>query len=104
MSANGLAIEEGRTVDIRTISDFRKAMRHGPYVWPGGYPVFFVMADGEALSFAAAKAERRNVLAALAANDRHSGWLPVGLEVNWADNSLYCAHTGERIESAYGED
>jgi len=31
---------------IETISDFRKAMRHGPYAWPGGYPCYFIMGDG----------------------------------------------------------
>lgn len=77
-------------------------MRHGPYAWPGGYPMFFVMADGEALSFDAAKKERRCLLEALRDNDR-SGWRPVAFEVNWEDEELLCAHTGKRIESAYGD-
>lgn len=32
-------------MQINSISDFRKAMRNGPYAWPGGYPLFFVMGD-----------------------------------------------------------
>jgi hypothetical protein len=88
---------------IESISDFRAAIRNGAYAWPGGYPLFFVMADGEALSFKAAKAERRNLLEALAHGQRNDGWKPVALEINWEDAELYCAHTNERIESAYAE-
>jgi hypothetical protein len=88
---------------INSISDFRKAMRHGPYAWPGGYPCYFITSDGEALSFDAAKAERRNILEAIRDQDR-SGWRVVAMDINWEDTDLVCAHTGERIESAYGED
>jgi hypothetical protein len=77
-------------------------MRNGAYAWPGGYPMFFVMGDGEAISFKAAKAERRNILEALRDHDS-SGWRPVAFEINWEDDTLTCAHTNEPIESAYGE-
>jgi hypothetical protein len=50
------------TMTIETVSDFRRAMRSGPYAFPGGYPLFFVMADGEALSFKAARDNRRELL------------------------------------------
>lgn len=89
-------------MEIRTISDFRCAMRNGPYAWPGGYPRYFVCADGEALSFKAARAERRNILQALAYNDTRSGWFVVGVDVNWEDE-LVCAHSGERIDPAYAD-
>lgn len=80
---------------ISTISDFRSAMRNGPYAWPGGYPCYFVTADGAALSFEAAKAERRNILEALKDDDKASGWRVVAVDINWEDTSLYCAHTSE---------
>lgn len=86
---------------IRSISDFRRAMRHGPRTWPGCYPCYFVTADGAALSFAAARLERRNILQALASNDTRSGWRVIGLDVNWEDAALTCDHTGEPIPSAY---
>lgn len=87
---------------IRTISDFRSAMRNGRYAWPGGYPLYFVMADGEAMSFAAARENRRLILEALARPYRHmSDWRPVAVDVNFEDADLACVHTGERIESAY---
>jgi len=88
---------------ITTVHDFRRAMRNGPYAWPGGYPLFFITSDGGALSFKAAKANRRAILEAIRDRDS-SGWRTVAFDVNWEDNSLYCDHTSERIESAYAED
>jgi hypothetical protein len=88
---------------INTISDFRAAIRNGKYAWPGGYPLYFVTSDGAALSFEAAKAERRNILEALRDNDRRSGWHVCAVDINYEDGELYCDHTGERIESAYAE-
>jgi inosine/xanthosine triphosphate pyrophosphatase family protein len=89
---------------INSISDFRRAVRNGPYAWPGGYPLYFITSDGAALSFKAAKAERRNILEALRDNDTRSGWHVCAVDVNWEDTELTCDHTGDRIESAYGND
>ncbi len=88
---------------VNSISDFRKAVRHGPYAWPGGYPTYWLMSDGEACKFKVSKWMRRQMLEALRDND-NSGWRPVAFEINWEDANLFCAHTGERIESAYAED
>lgn len=85
---------------IETISDFRRAVRNGPYAWPGGYPLFFICSDGAALSFAAARERRRCILEALAHN-LDNGWRVVAVEVNWEDAYLVCDHTGKPIEAAY---
>lgn len=87
---------------INSVSDFRRAMRNGPYAWPGGYPLYFITNDGFALSFAAAKAERRLILEAIVSKNDDQ-WRVVGMDINWEDAHLYCEHTGERIESAYAE-
>lgn len=87
-----------------TIADLRRDMRHGPYAWPGGYPLYFVMSDGAALSFKAVRDNLRLILEALRDRDNNGGWLIVGLDVNWEDTELTCDQTGERIPSAYGED
>jgi hypothetical protein len=87
---------------IETISDFRKAMRHGPYAWPGGYPCYFITSDGAALSFKTARNERRLILEAIRDRD-NGGWRVIGFDINWEDSELVCDHTGEHIESAYGE-
>jgi hypothetical protein len=89
-------------MEIKSISDFRKAMRIGPYAWPGGYPLYFITSDGAALSFDAAKAERRNILEAIRDKD-NNGWRIVGMDINYEDGELYCEHTNERIPSAYAE-
>jgi hypothetical protein len=91
-------------MQIKTVSDFRKAYKSGPYVWPGGYPLYFVTADGAALSWAAAKECRSQIVRAVGSDDTRSGWRIIGADVNWEDASLYCDHTGERIPSAYAED
>ena len=90
-------------MNINTISDFRRAMRNGPYAWPGGYPLYFVTQDCAALSFKAAKENRRQILHSIAHESR-DGWRVIGLEINWEDTDLFCGHTGKQIESAYGED
>jgi hypothetical protein len=92
-------------MEIKTISDFRKAVRQGPYAWPGGYPLYFIMDDGEAIAFMTVKTpeNRRRMLESIAGRC-NDGWRPVAIDVNWEDAELFCAHTNERIESAYAED
>ena len=90
-------------MQINSISDFRAAIRHGQYAWPGGYPCYFITSDGAALSFDAARKERRNILESIATRS-NDGWRIVGLDINWEDNELYCEHTNNKIQSAYGED
>jgi len=86
-----------------TISEFREAMRRGKYTWPGSYPLYFVMADGAALSFEAARENRRLILEAIA-HGHDEQWLPLGLQVNWEDQELYCADSNRKIKVAYGEE
>lgn len=89
-------------MNIRTVSDYRKAIRNGAYAWPGGYPLYFVCDDGGALCCDCAKMERRNILESLA-RGISDGWRVCGVDVNWEDAELVCDHCGERIESAYGD-
>jgi hypothetical protein len=87
--------------NIKTLASVKRALRD-VYAWPGGYPLYVVMADGEALSIAAARAEWRNICHSTLHGLR-DGWRAAGVDINWEDSSLYCAHTGEAIQSAYGE-
>lgn len=80
-----------------------KSVIRNPYAWPGGYPRFVVMSDGEALCPACAKSEFRLIARATIDVDR-SGWAAEGDSINWEDGELYCAHCNDRIESAYSED
>lgn len=86
-----------------SVSDFNAQLAAGPYAWPGGYPVYFVTADGLALSFKSAQKNADLIRSAIADRDNTGGWRVAGAEVNWEDAQLYCADTGERIESAYAE-
>jgi hypothetical protein len=90
-------------MNINTVSDFRRAVRHGPWAWPGGYPCYFITADGAALSFEALKRRGtlRNILEAIRDKDDRSGWRVVALDVNWEDDNLFCDDTGGRIDCAY---
>lgn len=87
-----------------TIQEFKQALRNGPYAWPGGYPIYFVTADGDALSFKAAKENSRLIMRAIRDGENTGGWRVIGSQVNWEDNDAYCAHTGEKIECAYPDD
>ena len=82
---------------------FREVSANGPYAWPGGYPLYFVMADGAALSFKAAEQERELIAESFDDKTHGSSWRVLAVEINWEDDELYCCHTNKRIESAYGE-
>lgn len=91
--------------EIETVADLKATLRAGQWTDVGGYPLYLVMADGEALSFDAARSEFRSLVDAIW--NRTSvidGWRPVACEINYEDGFLYCSHTGNRIPSAYAED
>jgi hypothetical protein len=75
-----------------------------PYAWPGGYPRYFICADGEAMSFAEAKINQGQIIDAINGDPFESEWRVIGCEINWEDTELFCVSSGEKIESAYGED
>lgn len=89
---------------ISTPAQFVRTLNAGPFAWPGLYPLYFVTSDGAALSWEAAKAEARQVCAAIRDGDTRGGWHVMGCEVNYEDAALFCDHTGKRIPSAYAED
>ena len=82
--------------------DLDTCLRAGPYVWPGGYPLYFVTRDGGTLSFAAVQDNLALVLAGT--RDGSGDWAVIAVDINYEDAELTCAHTGERIPSAYGDD
>lgn len=88
---------------IETVSALKTILRHGPYAWPGGYPIYFITNDGEALSFDAVREEFQQVIYSI----RHGlrdGWRVVAWDINYEDRDLICSHTNESIECAYAED
>ena len=86
-------------MDTKTLSD-RISEK---YAWPGGYPMFLVMKDGESVCMGCAAKNEELILRAT--NDGYEeDWIAVAVEVNWEDTDLLCIHCSGRIESAYGEE
>jgi hypothetical protein len=89
---------------IKTTHELKATLRAGGFAWPGGYPLYFITSDGDALSFEALK--DKNTLRAVLSSvryGRNDGWRIVACEVNWEDNELECVDTMKRIPSAYAE-
>jgi len=90
-------------MQINNSRDLKAALRHGPYTQLGGYPVYFIASDGEALSYKAVKENYRLILRAVR-EQSDDGWRVIYMDVNWGEYDWYCAHTNEKIESAYGDE
>lgn len=90
---------------IKNCADFYSALIAAPSApWPCGYPIYFVMADGQPLSFKSARENMKEILDCLAYPEfLDEQWTPIAVETNWEDSELVCSHSGERIESAYAE-
>lgn len=86
--------------DIQTVQQLKATLRAGKFTFPGCYPLFLVMADGEALCFDCGRKEFRLIVEGIRYG---TGWKVVGCAANWEDNDLRCCHCEKRIESAYGE-
>lgn len=85
------------------LKDLKAHLRNGEFAFPGGYPKFFIVDDGEAMSFAAVRSNLREIMRSTFTNAR-DGWQIEACEINWEDSDLYCAHTNKQISSAYGVD
>lgn len=90
-------------MNVNTTKDLKTALRNGQHAWPGGYPLYFITSDGAALSFDAVRSEYRQAINAIR-HQLNDGWRVVAVDINYEDSDLYCDHTGQRIESAYGDD
>jgi len=73
-----------------------------PYAWPGGYPVYVVMADGELLCRDCARSEYK-LIADNTLHNTQADWVAAGAEILWEGTDNYCAHCNCALESAYGE-
>lgn len=84
---------------IETLKDLKHAYKN-PYVHPGCYPNYMIMADGGTLCRKCIRDEYRELVEALK-DGAEKQWLPVYFETNW-ESEIYCDHCNEQIESAYG--
>jgi hypothetical protein len=88
---------------LRNLHDIKAALRYGAFAWPGGYPLYFIMADGDLATFEGVLSEWKNVVADTMAGHR-SCWVPVAVDANFETPGLYCSITGALIEAAYLSD
>jgi hypothetical protein len=88
--------------EIKTATQFKSTLRHGPYTWPGCYPLYFITSDGGAICFKCARSEARSIIDAIKKRYR-DGWKVEHCEVNY-ESEIFCDHCNEKIESAYGDD
>lgn len=88
---------------IDTTAQFKATLRNGAYAWPGGYPLFFVLEDGESLCFKCAKKEAKQIIASIREKSG-DGWGVIDCQINDEDPNLQCCHCNSKIESAYGSE
>jgi hypothetical protein len=88
---------------IQSVADLKATLREGQWIWPGGYPLFFITSDGGVLSFEAVRQELRSVMWSIR-RKVGDGWRVVACEANYEEPDLFCDHLGCRIPSAYAED
>lgn len=66
--------------DISNIQELKATLRYGKYAWPGGYPICFVMNDGELLCYDCVLENYRLVVWSLN-NNVNDGWKPEGTTI-----------------------
>lgn len=75
--------------------------------WPGGYPLYYVFADGGACCADCANDNITDIDAAMRGEKRwnsHGGWALGAFDTNWEDAKLHCDHCGKTIPCAYPAD
>jgi hypothetical protein len=86
---------------IRTGREFRETLRAGEYAWPGGYPIYFHMSDGESLCFDCGHSEAPQIIRSIR-DHGNEGWRVVGADVYWEGPDMHCSHCNKSLPSAYG--
>lgn len=85
-----------------SLSNLKKILRSGQYSWPGGYPLYFIMGDGEPASHAGIRSEWKRICRAyLNQTSYDREWIVEAYEVNWENADLICCITDQPIEAAY---
>ena len=84
----------------KIIRDVKEAIRY-PFAWPGGYPVYVMLSDGELLCKDCARKEFRQIVHSTKHNIK-DGWKAAGAAVLW-EGIEFCGQCSKQLESAYGE-
>ena len=84
------------------LSEVKKLLREGEYAWPGGYPRYFILADGAPASFAGVRKYWKHICHAhICADGQEPEWEIAACEINWEGDAGFCELTNDLIPSAY---
>lgn len=87
----------GRSRDIATVAEFKASLRAGGFTSLGAYTIAYVTSDGACLCDDCARAEFRQIVAAIRDRD-HSGWRVVAItHAGETDEQEYCDHCNRHI-------
>jgi hypothetical protein len=87
-----------------TFADVKATLRAGEFTSVGGYPLYFVMGDGEPMCFDSVRKNIDSVCYAMMHDGPRDSWRVIAVEINYEDGDLRCVHDMTRIPSAYAED
>jgi hypothetical protein len=89
------------SMQVSTVSDFRRAVRFGPYAWPGGYDIFAITSDGGVLCAKCMNAERRLIIDSIATK-RNDGWqvAAIGTTAD-TDDEVRCDHCNTVLQEEW---
>ena len=79
-----------------------KKLVNDKYAWPGGYPMYLVMSDGEPMCCDCAIKEWNRIQESTVNHDK-DGWAAECVDINYEDPECYCCHCNKKIESAYAD-
>jgi hypothetical protein len=87
--------------EIRNLSDLKAVLRAGRYTDLGGYPLYFILEDGESASFEGVRQDWKRVVSDMI--DGYGQFRVIGSEVYYEGPPMFCSISGKEIESAYGD-
>ena len=76
--------------------------KDNPYCWPGGYEHIGILSDGEAICHDCLLENWDSILDSTK-NHYSDGWQLIGIDVNWEDDSCYCANCSKQLKPEYGD-
>lgn len=89
-------------MQIKTIRDYKRAVRAGPFAFPGGYPLVYLCSDGGVLCHSCCIGEAAEIMRAIRDGDS-SGWRVVACDALYEGDST-CDHCGHRTVGAYEDE
>tara|TARA_R110000824_G_scaffold126664_1_gene286282 strand:+ start:176 stop:445 length:270 start_codon:yes stop_codon:yes gene_type:complete len=85
-----------------TKKELAATYKSGAFAWPGGYPFYIILTDGDLLCWKCFKREYKSLVDDIDSGV-NTGWMPEGADVLW-EGVEHCGHCAAPLESAYGPD